>query len=193
MKRDLMRPAAIIILILLAGVASSCNLYAPSTAPNTSATQKAALMQFTPLASPTATSIFILTPTPSVSPTASPSPTPQIPTPGPKPFTYTLQVGEFPYCIARRFNVHPAELLALNHLSSGTLYSPGLVLSIPQNGQPFPPPRALRIHPTTLTLSEPMTVYKLACLFGDVEPNAILQANGLTSPLLTTGQTLQIP
>jgi hypothetical protein len=38
-----------------------------------------------------------------------------------------------------------------------------------------------------------MTVYKVACYFGDVEPAAIMQYNGLTSPILSMGQTLQIP
>lgn len=193
MKRNLIRPTVLAILILLAGIASSCNLYAPSAASDNSVSQETELALFTPLASQTPTSIFIVTHTPSVTPTASASPTPQMPTPAPKPATYTLQSGEFPYCIARRFNVHPTELLALNNLTNGMLYSPGLVLYIPQNGQPFPTTRALRPHPTTFTVPEPMTVYKAACLFGDVDPGAILWANNLTSPILTTGQILQIP
>ena len=38
-----------------------------------------------------------------------------------------------------------------------------------------------------------MTVYKAACQFGDVDPLLIMQYNGLTSPILTIGMTLQIP
>ena len=52
--------------------------------------------------------------------------------------TYTLQAGEYPYCIARRFNVNPAELLNLNGLTSSSHVTPGRVLQIPQTGHPFP-------------------------------------------------------
>jgi hypothetical protein len=38
-----------------------------------------------------------------------------------------------------------------------------------------------------------MTVYKLACQFGDVDPLVIMQVNGLTSPILNFGQTIYIP
>ncbi|HJS20048.1 MAG TPA: LysM domain-containing protein, partial [Anaerolineales bacterium] len=37
--------------------------------------------------------------------------------PGSRPGTYTLQAGEFVYCIARRFNVNPDETLSLNGLA----------------------------------------------------------------------------
>jgi len=120
---------------------------------------------------------------------------PQALTPGSLPTTYTLQEGEFPYCIARRFNVNPNELLQLNGLSDGMIYQPGLQLRIPQSGNPFPGDRALRPHPTTYTVEKAnMTLYAVACLFGDVYPEAIAQANGLElSARLTVGQTLNIP
>jgi len=113
-----------------------------------------------------------------------------------RPASYTLQKGEFPYCIARRYNVHPQDLLALNGLTSaaGQIYHQGLVLQIPQTGRPFPTTRALRTHPTTYTVPDSQTtVYKVACYFGDVDPQAIMQQNGLTSTLLTANQMLQIP
>lgn len=112
------------------------------------------------------------------------------------PASYTLQKGEFPYCIARRYNIHPQDLLALNGLTSaaGQIYHPGLVLQIPQTGRPFPTTRALRTHPTTYTVPDSQTtVHKVACYFGDVDPQAIMQQNGLTSTLLTANQVLQIP
>jgi hypothetical protein len=113
---------------------------------------------------------------------------------GPRPSYYTLQSGEYPYCVARRFDVNPKELLAINNLPSGVIYAPGMVLTIPQSGRPFPPPRALRSHPTSYTVPEyQMTVYKIACLFGDVDPILIMQYNRLTSPILNLGMTLQIP
>ena len=111
-----------------------------------------------------------------------------------RPANYTLQQGEFPYCIARRFNVNPEELLSLNGLYDGSLYMPGTMLQIPQTGS-FPGPRALRSHPTTHTVaSSDETFYSIACLFGDVDPASIAQANGLSlGSLLTIGQAIKIP
>jgi LysM repeat protein len=111
------------------------------------------------------------------------------------PGTYTLQKGEFPYCIARRFNVDPAELLSLNNLASGDLYYPNLTLKIPQSGKPFPGTRALRSHPDTYTVADAsLTLYGVACAYGDADPAAIAQANSLQlTSTLTVGQQLSIP
>ncbi len=115
-------------------------------------------------------------------------------TPG-HPSTYTLQKGEFPYCIARRFNVDPAALLAANGLTvnSAQALQPGLQLTIP-SGSTFPGARALTAHPATYTVQVDDTIYKIACHFGDVDPTSIALANNiaLTTPL-TTGQVLNIP
>jgi len=118
-----------------------------------------------------------------------------IPTAGPKPANYTLVKGEFPYCIARRFNVNPDELLSLNGLTNGEVYYPNLTLKIPQTSNVFPADRALHPHPTTYTVpASDWTVSGVACYFGDVEPAAIAAANGITiSTALTTGQKLAIP
>jgi LysM repeat protein len=113
---------------------------------------------------------------------------------GQRPATYTLQRGEFPYCIARRFDVNPEELLSLNGLSDGTIYYPNLSLRVPQSGS-FPGTRALRNHPATYTVAASSeTVHSVACVFGDVDPAAIAQANGISvGTALTSGQTLSIP
>ena len=112
---------------------------------------------------------------------------------GSRPATYTLQKGEFPYCIARRFDVDPGQLLSLNGLSNGDIYYPNLTLKIPQSGS-FPGTRALRNHPTTHTVASGETIYGVACLFGDVDPSAIAQANNISvGAALTTGQQLSIP
>lgn len=113
---------------------------------------------------------------------------------GSRPSSYTLQRGEFPYCIARRFDVDPDVLLSQNGLSSGTIYRPNLTLKIPQSGS-FPGTRALRNHPATYTVaSANETIYGIACLFGDVDPSAIAQANNVSpSAALTSGQQLSIP
>jgi LysM repeat protein len=114
------------------------------------------------------------------------------PTPG-LPSTYTLHEGEFPYCIARRFNLNPGELLTLNNV--GSEVSPGTTLKIPTNSLwPSENDRALRDHPTTYTVLTGDTIYKIACLFGDVDPNALIEANGLEEPYtLTAGKTIDIP
>ena len=113
---------------------------------------------------------------------------------GSRPASYVLQRGEFPYCIARRFDVNPDQLLAANNLANGNLYYPNLTLTIPQSGS-FPSTRALQSHPTTYTvLSSDETVYGVACKYGDVDPAAIAQANGISiDAALTAGQTLSIP
>jgi LysM repeat protein len=113
---------------------------------------------------------------------------------GSRPSNYTLQHGEFPYCIARRFDVDPDALLSLNGLSSGNIYYPNLTLKIPQSGS-FPGTRALRNHPATYTVpSSTDTIYGVACLFGDVDPSAIAQANNIAvGAALTSGQQLSIP
>ncbi|MDO8752419.1 MAG: LysM peptidoglycan-binding domain-containing protein [Anaerolineales bacterium] len=116
--------------------------------------------------------------------------------PGVRPATYTLQSGEHPYCIARRFNVDPDALLTLSGLTSAQASSlaTGTVLNIPQSGA-FPGDRALVAHPTNYTVaSGDETVNSIACKYGDVDPAAIASANSLSvSAKLTAGQVLKIP
>jgi LysM repeat protein len=148
-----------------------------------------------PTPTPTQNSLTLVPPTGAAT-TPVPGTTPVIivptVTPG-RPATYTLQSGEFPYCIARRFNINPDDLLALNGLSSGQVLQPGLQLRIPAAGS-FPGGRALRTHPAQYTVAVDDTIYKIACYFGDVDPTSIAAANGiaLTTPLVT-GQLLNIP
>ena len=113
---------------------------------------------------------------------------------GVRPASYTLQTGEFPYCIARRFNVDPDQLLSMSGLTSPDVYYAGLKLTIPQSGA-FPGDRMLATHPTTYTvLSADETIYSVACKFGDVDPAAIASVNGISiSAKLTAGQQIKIP
>jgi len=153
---------------------------------------------------PTFTPLAGIDSTPVVS-TPLPSPTPEIaaintaiPQSGvaiSKPASYSLHEGEFPYCIARRFNVDPDQLLALNGLNSYQNYfAPGTQLSIPQSGGIFPGPRALKAHPTQYTVRVNDTIYSIACEFGDVDPMSIASANNLSGSYnLTTGASIQIP
>jgi LysM repeat protein len=114
-----------------------------------------------------------------------------------RPATYELRRGEFPYCIARRYDLNPQELLTRNGLTSAEAYNlaTGTVLTIPQSGS-FPGTRALRAHTigTTYTVaSSTETVYSVACLFGDVDPARIMEVNNLSGATLTVGQQLTIP
>jgi len=116
---------------------------------------------------------------------------------GSRPPTYTLQSEEFPYCIARRYNLDPDSLLAQNQLSSGTVFYAGVTLNLSNVASPFPGVRALRPHPTayTVTGNADSTVYGVACKFGDLEPSAIVSTNsGITlNSTLNVGQNLNIP
>ncbi|MEW6717023.1 MAG: LysM domain-containing protein [Chloroflexota bacterium] len=141
------------------------------------------MVEFTPT-----TQAAAATPFPTATSTLAPVQTVTVPE------TYVLHKGEFPYCISRRFDVDPNELLALNGLSRGENTYPGQTLKIPQSGKKFPGERALQPHPTTYTVKAGDTLYTIACWFGDVAPEAIAQGNGLSMDAeLTTGQTLQIP
>jgi LysM repeat protein len=113
---------------------------------------------------------------------------------GSRPSSYTLQPGEFPYCIARRFNVNPDDLLSLNGLTGGDVFMPGITLKIPQSGA-FPGDRALASHPTTYSVSSSdETVFSVACKYGDVDPAVLASTNGISvSADLNVGQQLKIP
>lgn len=117
-----------------------------------------------------------------------PTATPGIPT------SWTLQTGEHPYCIARRFNVNPNEMLRLSGLSTNSTYYAGMVLKIPQTGNNFPGNTTLLPHPDTYTVRSGDNIYSIACKYGDADPYAIAAANGLQSPYrISPGQSLQIP
>ncbi len=85
----------------------------------------------------------------------------------------------------------------LNRLGANDDVFPGDVLKIPANGVSFPGDRAL--HPHTANMAYTVTaaydtIYKIACYFGDVDPNRIIAANNLQPPYaLTSGQKLIIP
>lgn len=126
--------------------------------------------------------------------TATPAATQILPTAGPNPATYALQKGEYPFCIARRFNVDQYELLSINGLGTSTVLSPGTVLKIPTTGNPFVSQRALKAHPAQYKVASGDTIYSIACSYGDVRPEQIVAANNLAAPYtLTSGTVLNIP
>lgn len=130
-------------------------------------------------------------------PPAGPSLTPLPVQPsGTRPSTWVLKSEEFPYCIARRFNLDPDSLIRENQLASGTIYYAGYELNLRNVASPFPGVRALRPHPATyvVTGNADTTIYGVACKFGDVDPGLIAQQNGLSlGATLTVGQSLNIP
>jgi LysM repeat protein len=166
---------------------------AQQTKPAETATVVAARPTSTPFGTPAVPPTGVAT-----TPAAGTTPVVIVPTltPG-RPATYILMLGEFPYCIARRFNVNVDELLSLNGLSSSTANSmqPGDILKIPQSGNPFVGDRALHTHPDTFTVtSSKDTIYSIACYYGNVDPTQIIAANSLVSPYtLHINQVLQIP
>ena len=114
---------------------------------------------------------------------------------GVRPPEYLLKPGEFPFCIARRFDVDPSELLRINGLSSGEIFYANRTLKIPQSGS-FPGTRARNPHPagTVYTVrSANETIYSVACYYGDVDPGAIATANNLQGTSLNLNQQLNIP
>jgi LysM repeat protein len=126
-------------------------------------------------------------------PTNTPMPTMVVPTVT-RPAEYTLMPGEFPFCIARRFDLDPQQLLSLNNLGPNDLLDPGTTLQIPQTGTWQGEGRVRNPHPTTHTVTAGETVHSIACFYGDVSPEAIIAVNMLEEPYdLATGQTLNIP
>ncbi len=127
--------------------------------------------------------------------TNTPRPVIQVPsaTPG-RPSTYTIQAGDTFYCIARRFNLDVSDFLSLNGLGTNSLAQIGQVVKIPQSGTWDSGDRALKAHPAEYTVVAGDTLNRIACRYGDVDPSAILAANGFSSASdIKAGNTINIP
>ncbi len=175
---------------------------AAASQPTTQATATLAAAGVTPQASATFTSTPVVNLPPTFTPTATlavsgsgPSLTP-LPT-GARPDRYTLRKEEFPYCIARRYDLDPGLLLSTNQLGLGDIYIPGFTLDLTRVTSRFPGVRALRNHPDnyTVTGNSDTTVYGVACKYGDVEPAQIAAQNTDISvdSVLPVGKQLKIP
>jgi len=131
-----------------------------------------------------------------VGPTATPKPQVVVPTATPgRPSTYTIQSGDTFYCLARRFNLNVAEFLGLNGLGNSSMAVIGQVVRIPSSGSwSGDGSRSLKGHPDTYTVQGSESLNKIACLYGDVDPSAILYANNLNSAGdIQADMTLNIP
>ncbi len=163
----------------------------------------APLTEVTALPVETATSLPSETPTLSV--VLPPSPTAL---PGDTPCLHTVQVGEWLYSIARKYNINPVDLIAANPGSENRTLQPGDVIRIPNCNQPTPtavPPTAPPAGGTSGEIPTPIPlidrVYIVAA--GDtlgaiarkfnVTVQALKDANGLTNDFLRVGQQLKIP
>ncbi len=142
---------------------------------------------------PTDTGLPTLTTDPNATATKTSLP-PLTATQAARPATYTLKEGEFVYCLARRFNVDPDQILSLNGLVDSETIYPGMTLKIPSSGSFPTSPRAWHAHPATYIVKTDDTIYSVACYYGDVEPLNIATANNLAAPYtLTVGAQIQIP
>ena len=119
------------------------------------------------------------------------------------PSSYILQRGEFPYCIARRLDLDPAELLTMNSLQAQRVFFTGSVLQIPQTGRRFPGVSNLLTHTaadlvssSTETLNSVIWVRqgKDTLALGNVTGAMVLQSMPLVAfGMLTTGWQLPDP
>jgi LysM repeat protein len=115
---------------------------------------------------------------------------------------YTVQPGDWIFQIARNFNVDPQEIIDLNSLANPGNLTVGMVLKIPVEGASIEPTVAGTTAATTGTPSSATTVHivkpgewiwQIARLYG-VDPQAIIDANNLTSPAnISPGDELIIP
>ncbi len=113
-----------------------------------------------------------------------------------RPQTYTLKQGEWPICIARRYNLDLGSFFSVNGLNINSQPAAGTTLDIPATGTWGDQygSRALKAHPTQYTVQTGDSVYSIACKFGDVAPELILAANGLNSAAdVKPGMTITIP
>ena len=114
------------------------------------------------------------------------------------PETYILQFGETPKCIARRYNLNWAALYSLNQITfeNENNISYGTVLKIPKNTEwnAAQGPRYTSVHPTVYAVQQGDTFNSIACIFGDVTPEAIAKKNSLNlNEAILPGLNLQIP
>lgn len=143
----------------------------------------------------TATPEVAATNTPAPAATATPTVVVPTSTPG-RPHTYTIVYGEWPICVARRFNLDLDSFFFANHLNMQSRILAGTVLVIPQGGtwSSVYGPRYWHTHPATYTVRPGDNINSIACYYGDIDPSTILAANGLSGAYtLHVGQNLQIP
>lgn len=110
------------------------------------------------------------------------------------PNIYSLEKGESPFCIARRFDIDINAILDTNGLWLNQYYEAGLELTLPKNAAKFEGERKLIPHPDTYIAQQGDTFFTIACDFGDVYPISIAEANAMElSDALEAGESIFIP
>jgi len=119
---------------------------------------------------------------------------------------YTVQPGDWIFKIAREFNVDPQDIIDLNNLTNPGSLTVGTVLKIPVAGASIEPTVVgTAVATTAATTGTPSSgttihivqpgewIWQIARLYG-VDPQAIIDANNLTSPAnISPGDELIIP
>lgn len=101
--------------------------------------------------------------------------------------TYTVKAGDTLYSIASKYGLTVNELKQLNQLTSDVL-SIGQVLNVSNSSTPTTP-----THPSnTYTVKSGDSLYSIARKYG-ITVDALKNANGKTSNLLSIGEVLVIP
>ena len=148
---------------------------------------------------PTATSTPLPTPTPEPTATKPYDPNIMMYSNRNGYTTYTLQEGDSLVCLARRFDVSVAHLLAQNGLTDPNEVKTGDTVILPRNPNAWSMidgygRRMLVMHPATYTTKDGDTLFSIACAYGDVRPEDIAIQNQLVlgEPLLA-GLVIVIP
>ncbi len=114
-----------------------------------------------------------------------------------RPTTYVLQKGEWPICIARRYDLDLGTFFSNNGLNMNSMPAVGTNLKIPASGNWSTAnygARSLKQHPADYTVVAGDTVYTIACKYGDVAPESILAVNNLANASdIKAGMKLKIP
>ena len=155
---------------------------------------------FTPSASensfPTSTPLSF-NPTQAPQNTLSPiqqTPLPTTPSTTTQSITHIVAYGESIWCLARRYNIDPTALLNANGLNSQSWLNVDQSITIPSGVDTFPGQRNLSAHPTSYTVSYGDSLASIACLFGDLYPSEIANANGQSASWQPgAGAVIQIP
>jgi LysM repeat protein len=128
------------------------------------------------------------------------------PTPVPDQIEYVVKSGDWIFKIAREFGVDPQDIIDLNNLAAGSTLEVGQVLLIPSSATvpattvPIAqvtttgtPGTAVPSSGTTHIVQPGEWIWQIARIYG-VDPQAIIDANNLTSPAtIYPGQELIIP
>lgn len=213
-RRNLVLAIVIILVIAVAGCTRSASTPPPSTdgAAEEPQSETQATMDAVRSAILTQTAQALEgsgpTATPTLEPTEAMAATESVlttPTPVPDQIEYVVKAGDWIFKIAREFGIDPQDIIDLNNLPAGSTLEVGQVLLIPASAaaptSSAPPaqvtttgtPGTAVPSGTTHIVQPGEWIWQIARTYG-VDPQAIIDANNLTSPAtIYPGQELIIP